>query len=137
MTHELKWHALGEVLRLELRDTISLDEMRVINQEIVDILNASERKIILLLDVSSLKAGYATVDSLGATQLYRDHGKLEAIVAVASNKLNRLVTMLAFHLSRARFVQFDNLEQAQPYMSMIRFTKSNDTGYQAQNPKQA
>ncbi|HEX3049762.1 MAG TPA: hypothetical protein VHP83_03830 [Aggregatilineaceae bacterium] len=136
MAYELKWYSSGEVLRVDMRDTVSLDELKAVNQEVMNILNASDRRLILLLDVSSLKAGYATVENLGMTQHYRDHGKLEAIIAVANNKLNRLVTMLAFHLSRARFVQFDNLEQAQPYLSMLRLIRNSDSGHQTQEPKQ-
>jgi hypothetical protein len=38
-------------------------------------------------------------------------------VVVANNKLNRLITLLTFHLSKARFIQLDSAEQAQEYIT--------------------
>jgi hypothetical protein len=119
MPHELTWSSAGQVLHLDLRNSLSLEELKQLNREIEDILDGADRQVILWLDMSALKVGYHTADHLRSTQLYRDHAKLDAIVAVASSKLNRLVTLLAFHLSRPRFVQFDDAEQAQSYVTRL------------------
>jgi hypothetical protein len=117
MSYQLTWYSNGEVLRLDLLSRVPLDEMKIINQETVSILDKSEQKIILLIDASGLKADYTTVEHLRTTQLYRDHPKLSTIVVVANNKLNRLITLLTFHLSKARFIQLDSAEQAQEYIT--------------------
>jgi hypothetical protein len=123
-SYQLTWHSTGEVLRLDLLNKVSLDEMKVINGETINILDKSDRKLILLIDASSLKVDYATVDQLRMTQLYRDHPKLSAIVVVADNKMNRLITLLAFHLSKAHFIQLDSAEQAQEYFLRHRESRS-------------
>ena len=69
-----------------------------------------------MLDVSELLASYTTVDTMRMTQHYRDHYKLDAIIGIANNKLNRLITALVFNLCRAFFVQFDSRDKAQSYM---------------------
>ena len=117
MGYDLKWYSPTTVLRLEMQNALSLDEMKVINQKVVDILDTSDRKLTLLVDVSALAAGYPTVEYLRMTQLYRDHGKLDTIIVIANSKLNRLIALLAFHLSRAHFIQFDSIEQARFYLS--------------------
>jgi hypothetical protein len=116
MSYELKWYAVEKVLRLDLENGLSLDEMKLANQRTVDILDKAEQKLTLLIDVSALAAGYTTPDNLRSTQSYRDHPKLDTIVIVANNKLNRLITLLAFHSSRARFIQFSSGEEAQRYI---------------------
>jgi hypothetical protein len=116
MSYELTWYSAGEVLQLDLQNSLSLDEMRLVNQRTIDMLDGSDQKLILLIDVSALAAAYHTVEQLRITQQYRDHPNLDAIVVVSKGKLNRLVTLLAFNLSRARFVQFNSTEQAQLYI---------------------
>ena len=132
MPYELTWYATDEVLRLELQDSLSPDKLKLVNQHVVDILNESGRRLALLIDVCHLKAGYATADHLRKTQLYRDHANLETIIVVADSKLNRLITLLAFNLSRARFVQFDNLEKAQVYMSHRGFSGDDTLVHRSQ-----
>lgn len=117
MSYQLEWHSTGEVLGLDLRNKLSMDEMKLINQQTTGILDESDRNLILLIDASSLTAAYTTVDQLRLTQSYRDHPKLDAIIVIANTKLNRLITMLAFHLSRARVIQFDSKEQAEIYIA--------------------
>jgi hypothetical protein len=130
--YELTWYAADEVLRLELQDSLSPDRLKLVNQHVVDILNESGRRLALLIDVCHLKAGYATADHLRKTQLYRDHSNLETIIVVANSKLNRLITLLAFNLSRARFVQFDSMEKAQVYMTHRGFSEDTMMVYRNQ-----
>lgn len=125
MSHELAWHLPGEVLQLSLHNGLSLEEMHKMNQQTLEVLEGVDQKLILLVDVSALAAGYQTADHLRNTQQYRDHPNLDSIVVVASSKLNRLVTLLAFHLSRAHFVQFDNTEQAHSYVRRLSEHKQN------------
>jgi hypothetical protein len=117
MAYKLSWYAVDEVLHLALKKNLSIEEMKEINQQTAALLDSAPQNLTLLLDVSELTAGYATVDYLRSTQRYRDHYKLAAIVVIANNKLNRLITLLAFNLCRAIFIQFDSREKAQTYMS--------------------
>jgi hypothetical protein len=117
VSYELTWYAAEEVLHLNLQSTLSLEEMKLINQRIVDILDESKRKLILLIDVSAFTAGYTTVDYLRDTQKYRDHPNLDVIAVVSNNKLNQLITLLVFSLSHARFIRFDSREKAQLYIA--------------------
>lgn len=125
MSYTLTWYAVGEVLHLNLKNNLSLDEMMLINHEIMAILDKTQHSLTLLIDVSDLTVGYATVEQLRNTQLYRDHSKLDVIVTVAGNKLNRLITLLVFSLSRARFVQVESAERAHMYMSHRGFSPSS------------
>jgi hypothetical protein len=117
MAYKLTWYVVDEVLHLALRKSLSPEEMKEINVHTLDMLDRAGRKLTLLIDVSELTASYATVDSLRMTQRYRDHHKLDAIIVIANHKLNRLITLLAFNLCRAHFIQFDTHERAQIYMS--------------------
>jgi hypothetical protein len=117
MAYKLTWYAVDEVLYLSLKNVISPEEMREINAQTTEMLESAGRKLSLMIDVSELIASYATVDSLRMTQRYRDHHKLDAIIVIANNKLNRLITLLAFNLCRAHFMQFDSRDKAHTYMS--------------------
>jgi hypothetical protein len=124
MPYTLTWYAVGEALHLSLAGDLSLDEMSLINQHTTDILAIAERKLFLLIDVSALTSGYATVDHLRRTQKYMDHPKLEALVVIANSKLNRLIMLLAFNLARVPFFQFPNKEGAQEYMTRRGYSES-------------
>src|SRR5262245_9611879 len=108
MAYKLTWYAVDEILHLSLKNVITAEEMKEINHHTTEMLDDAGRKLSLIIDVSELTASYATVDSLRMTQRYRDHHKLDAIIVIANNKLNRLITLLAFNLCRAHFMQFDS-----------------------------
>jgi hypothetical protein len=117
MAYELTWYARDEVLYLGMEGNLSIEELKAINEEMMAILDSTPRKLNLMIEVSALTAGYSTVDSLRSTQKYRDHLKLDSIIGIANNKLNRLITLLAFNLCRADFVQFDSRDKAELYLS--------------------
>lgn len=116
MAYELTSYVAEKLLQLTLQGTVSLEEMKLINQRVTDILDESKQKQTLLINVSALTAGYTTVDHLRDTQRYPDHLNLDTIVVVSNNKLNQLIAFLVFSLSRARFVQFDSKEKVQHYL---------------------
>ncbi|HLU08062.1 MAG TPA: hypothetical protein VK003_00210 [Oceanobacillus sp.] len=124
MPFTFSWYAVGEALQLDLSGNISPDEMQVINQHVADLLAESKRKIVLLIDASALVAGYSTADQLRATQRYVDHPKLDALLVVATSKLNRLITLLAFNLVRPTFIQFSNRESAYAYLIRRGFSEA-------------
>ncbi len=117
MAHKLTWYVNDEVLYLALEGNLPPEEMKEINEQMLAQLETTSRKVTLLLDASALAVGYSTIDSLRLTQKYRDHHRLGTIVGIANNKLNRLITLLAFNLSRANFIQFDSDDKVQAYMS--------------------
>ena len=115
MTYTLSWHIPERVLYLTLDGQPALSELQSINREVMEILDQSESKIHLVLDVLNLRAGYDTSNHLRDTQQYMNHANLEGIFVVAENKLNRLITLMAFCFSRAYFAQFDNFQNAEAY----------------------
>lgn len=125
MPFTLTWYAVGEAVELDLSGKLTLDEMEIINQRASDLLTSSEQKIVLLIDASALVAGYTTADQLRTTQRYTDHPQLDSLVVVASSKLNRLITLLAFNLVRPPFLQFSSRESAHAYMIRRGFSESS------------
>lgn len=124
MPHDITWYAEGEALQLDLSGNLTPDEMQRINQETTDILARSDQKIVLLIDASGLTSGYLTADQLRSTQRYVDHPNLDALVIVATSKINRLITLLAFNLALAPFLQFSSKESARAYMIRRGFSES-------------
>lgn len=117
MSYELNWYSIGRVLHLNLINGLSLDEMETINQQVTDTIEKANQKIVVLIDVSALNTGYSTVDQLRNTQRYMNHRKLDAIVVVANNKLNRLISLLVFSLARTPIFQFENAEAANQHLA--------------------
>jgi hypothetical protein len=117
MTNKLGWYKADEILHLELENNLSLDEMKHINQCIVEMLDKSRQKMVLLVDMSELVVGYGTADQLRSTQRYMDHPKLESIVVIANKKLNRLIALLAFNLARAHLIQVNNEAGLESYLT--------------------
>lgn len=124
MPHKLVWNTTGDILHLSLYNQITLDEMVIINEQIIGMLNRLDQKVILLMEVSTLNAGYTTVDQLRKTQEYIHHSKLDSLVIISRNKLNRLITMMAFNLGRVPFFQFDTEEKASGHVKRRGFSGS-------------
>lgn len=125
MPFTFTWYAVGEALQLDLSGSLTLDEMQRISQRVIELLDECQQKVVLMIDASEMVAGYTTADQLRATQRYVDHPKLDALVVVASSKLNRLITLLAFNLVRPPFLQFSNRESAYAYLIRRGFSESS------------
>ncbi len=113
MTHRLCWYANKEVLYLEFNGQINSEELHAINQKVVEILDASQVRVHIVINANSLQTGYKTAKELRETQSYMHHPQLEYAYVIAGNKLNRLITLMAFSRSRAKFVQFDTLNKVE------------------------
>jgi hypothetical protein len=113
MAYEIKWNVAGQVVALTLCNHVSLDEMKMINGQVLGMIEQADRKIAILIDMSGLNTGYYTVEHLQATQQYMHHRGVDSIVVVADNKLNRLISLLVFGLARPPVMQFDNVGAAQ------------------------
>ena len=119
MAYSLAWYQPDVVLHLTLDGHPTVAELQDIDQEVTAVLNGSRMKMRLLIDAANLKEGYQTANHLRDTQKYMNHPRLERILVVSDNKLNRLVTLLAFCVAHARFVQFENLQKAEDYLKLL------------------
>src|SRR5690349_9559720 len=91
MAFEINWNADGQVADIVLYNHVSLEEMRTINQRVMETIDQTSGKIAVLIDVSRMNTGYYTVEHLRTTQQYMHNQKVDTIVVVANNKLNRLI----------------------------------------------
>lgn len=125
MSHELKWYASGKVLCLSVQGGLSSDEMEHINQRLTMLLDNSESRLQLVIDMSEMVSAYHTAQELRRTQAYMDHLQLETIIVVANSKLNRLIALLAFGLARARFMPVDSRDSMRRYMRQHGFSETS------------
>lgn len=116
MAFEINWNADGQVVDIALCDHVSLDEMQLINQRVMETIDQAAGKIAILIDVSRMNTGYYTVEHLRNTQQYMHSQKVETIIVVANNKLNRLIGLLVFNLTHIPLFQFDNSLQAHRHL---------------------
>lgn len=116
MAFDINWSADGQVVDIALYNHVSLDEMQVINQRVMETIDQTSGKIAVLIDVSRLNTGYYTVEHLRTTQQYMHSQKVDAIVVVSDNKLNRLIGLLVFNLTYIPLFQFDDSAQAHRHL---------------------
>lgn len=117
MGYTVSWEHPQEILRLNLTDPINRVELETLNQELTARLDEQDERIQLIVDASQLSVGYYTIDDIRTTQQYRDHHNLEAAYVVTQNKVTRLVMLVAFNLSRARFLHFNDLPALASYLN--------------------
>jgi len=113
MSYTLTWYKPEQVLFLALEDEPSLEELKAINQKVVDTLEKHQVKLGMLIDASRMQVGYRTSNHLRDTQDYMNHPLLDYVYIIADDKLNRLVTLMAFCMARAQFLQFNTMEVAE------------------------
>lgn len=112
MPYQLGWYKTTQVILLKLDDRLPTSELKRANQEVTAILDASETKKSILIDATLFVAHYQSMDELRNTQTYANHSRLDSVFVVTDNKLNRLITLMAFSRARAKFFQFANLDFA-------------------------
>lgn len=116
MSYEIVWYIPEEVLRLNMRGQSDKQELEEIDQAVLQILKENQRGVRLLIDFSELEVGYDTVNTLRSTQTYMNRQSVKSALFVTDNKLTRLITLLAFSMSRVLFIQFETLAQAESYL---------------------
>lgn len=117
MTHTLSWQIPGQVLYLAMENELLVQELQDLNTEVLEQLKTTQNKINIVMNVSKMKPGYRTSDHLRDTQRYMDNQQIDHVLVVADNKLNRLTMLLAFSLSRAHFMMFDDLQKTTDYLN--------------------
>lgn len=113
MTHTLSWHTPEKVLLLTLHGHINAHELDAINQAVIDKLDESASLLHILIDASEMVASYSSADYLRNTQKYMNHRLLDSAIVVSDNKLNRLVTLMAFCVARTKFFQCERMDKAE------------------------
>ena len=116
VSYTLSWQVPGRVLYLALDGQLTVDELHAINQDVVRVLDRQQSKLNIIIDTRQFQSGYQTVEHLRATQHYMDHPLVDSILVVADNKLNRLISLLTFSLSQAKFVQFNSMELTENHL---------------------
>lgn len=116
MSYSLSWYIPQQVLYLKLDDQPTIEDLQSSNRDIVAILEEHHGKLNILVDAMTMQASYQTSNHLRDTQKFMDHPRLECAVVVTDNKLNRLVTLIAFCMARAHFMQFDSFDRAEEYL---------------------
>lgn len=113
MTYSLSCHMPDKLIYLTLDGQCSLEELQAANQEVMTILDASSVQLCIVFDVNNLVIDYLTSAHLRMSQAYLNHEQLELAMIITDNKLNRLVTMMAFSKTNTRMVQYHNYQQAE------------------------
>lgn len=118
MAYTVDWQHLDQAIELTIHGQPTLEELQAINEEVSHVLDGIDTRVSILIDTVDLTAGYETANQLRDTQHYMNHPKLDRILVVATNKLNRLITLLAFCTARARLVQYDDPRKARANLKL-------------------
>ncbi len=110
MPYQLSWYKPETILYLKLEGQLSTHELQAVNQEIVSILDTLRARINILIDATDFTATHQTTSLLRETQQYMNHQYLDSAFIVANNKLMRLITLMAFSISRAKVVHFNTMD---------------------------
>ena len=115
MTH-LSWLIDEQVLKLTFPDILKEDFAKVINDEITEILDKNEQKVIIYIDAADLTPSYQTTDVLRSTQTYIGHKNLDCLLVVTANKLNRLIILMAYAAARVPVLRLENKDELKSYL---------------------
>ncbi|MDX2076476.1 MAG: STAS/SEC14 domain-containing protein [bacterium] len=113
MPYQLSWYKPETILYLKLEGQLSMDELETANQEVMGILDSLRARVNILIDVTHFSATHQTTGLLRDTQQYMNHHKIDSAYIVTDNKLMRLITLMAFSISRAKVIQFATMDVAE------------------------
>lgn len=113
MPYTLDWYKTHQVIYLELNGNLTVEELQQVNHEIINVLDTSSHKMYIVINAHDFRVGYHSTNHLRETQKYMNHPALDSAFMVSDDKLTRLITLIAFSLSRAKFFQFDTMPLAE------------------------
>ena len=116
MCKTLSWYIQDELLYLTLKGQLNQQKLKDISKEIVAILDASSKKIGIIIDVNDLEVTYQTTEQLRTTQHYMNHQQLSFAITITNNKLNRLITLMAFSTTRIKLIRCENIQEAETHL---------------------
>lgn len=122
MAHSISWYIPERLLCLSLTDQLSLEELTTINQSMTDILNGYHQKLTILIDSTEMKTGYQTADELRDTQDFMNHPKIDSVLMVSENKLNRLIMLMAFCVIPTKIIRFETMEKLEKFLKRSGYT---------------
>lgn len=64
MKYELSWYVPQSIIYVTVNDQINADQLRLMNDEINDMIDECPSKCVIILDIDGMKAGYQTSDLL-------------------------------------------------------------------------
>lgn len=115
--YTVSWQVPEQILYLSLEGEPQIQELKDLNRQVLEMLEPFQKKVNIVMNVIKLKPGYRTSDHLRDTQRYMDLPQIDHVFVVADNKLSRLTMLLAFSLSRAHFMLFDDLQKTMDYVN--------------------
>ena len=119
MAYQLSWYKPDQVLSLKFLGELRIEELEEINDAVIKILDEQLTKVNILIDATDLSASHNAASQLRTTQKYMNHPSLDSALVVSENKLNRLITLMAFSISRAKFMQFNTMQHAESMIGWI------------------
>ncbi len=117
MSYTISWYTPDKILYLEFSDTPDENDLKEIDRYIMNVIAQYDDKLSIVINMMEMRAGYRTADILRETQNYMNHPSIESAFFVTDNKLNRLITILAFNLARAHIIQFKDLRVTREHLS--------------------
>lgn len=121
MSYNLSWHISEHVLYLSIEGKPNLQELKAINQDVTNKVR-HYKKLNIIFDTTKIEAGYYTARQLRETQTYMNSFSLDTVYFVDTNKLHRLITLMAFSTVRVKFFQCQTLEHAENMLKQRGFT---------------
>lgn len=116
MTDSVSWLVPNQVLKIILPAQPTVTSLNQVNDNVEEILNQQTEKICVYIDADQLKTTYQTSDTLRSLLPFTRHQYLDRVVTVSSNKLSRLILLMAFSTAEIPIVRFDDHEQAMAYL---------------------
>lgn len=114
MKYTLSWYVPNQVIYVMLEGLPDRNEAVQMDEEINHMLESYE-KIIIILDIDNMKANYQTTDLLRVLTCVQ-HNNLDAILTLTENKLNRLMSLMAFGTSPTLTKQFATTQEIQTFL---------------------
>lgn len=117
MPYLLDWYKTHQVIYLELTGNLTVGELERVNHEIINVLDTSSHKMYIVINANDFRVGYQSTHHLRESQKYMNHPALDSVFMVSDDKLTRLITLIAFSLSRTKFFQFDTMQVAETMLA--------------------
>ena len=114
MTSRVCWYVPQQILYVELKGNLSLEDFNQINQAIISKLDndVAGHRVAVLVDITQPSHAPRAFEQVRTSQTFLQRHDIRFILVAGNNKLMRLIATLIFNLGKPSLKFFDDVDQA-------------------------
>lgn len=122
---EVKWYQERRIILVHLADDVSFDEVKLNNQEIIQLLEQGQAPVHLIFYAQDLKTSPTNIKELRDALSFLKHPNMGWIINIGTNALNNFVSKVVANFFRIKVRSAKDFAEAQVVLQRLDLSLEN------------